>query len=431
MIPYAIAGMDLDGNSIRLLEITEESALFRLSEALEKERVTVRLSLFLREEKGHTHFDLPSCRIEFLTQEEDGLYYRIYWEDEKIKEPIQLFLKEYMEYVDLRLHEEDARLSQALTSYPAQAEKQYSASFLEQKKQWLKLQDSKWSEEALSKFQMVLNLDAPWKWNAWLRLGSRAYWEAFCRQEGLEDHPLFHCKIDRIYIGNQYCPLLFPKKEEWEQLMKKAEAESLPITVVTSFVTEEAFHATKEFCTWIIGKGVDKMEFLVNDWGLLSLLKESKMRTIAGVLLLKQKKDTRRTYAFGKKDPLEPAFEAPFYKEWLQKDLGVKGVSIEASGEIPHISYEEAAVHFPFYQMNTARVCSLYALNHWGDRGKSGQIRCCQMECKEQAILYPDFLQMTGRYNSVFGCNGALFEQEDWLEQCLEQGVTRLVPEWL
>ena len=61
------------------------------------------------------------------------------------------------------------------------------------------------------------------------------------------------------------------------------------------------------------------------------------------------------------------------------------------------------SLHLPFYQTNTSQYCPLYALCTTGDRGTQQLAEHCPKFCEKYALLYPEHLHMTGRYNSLFG----------------------------
>ena len=65
-------------------------------------------------------------------------------------------------------------------------------------------------------------------------------------------------------------------------------------------------------------------------------------------------------------------------------------------------------LHFPYFQMNTSGWCPLLAMLYRGSRGRQKAVDYCHCECMTYAFEYPDFLCMTGRYNSIFGYNDSI-----------------------
>ena len=58
--------------------------------------------------------------------------------------------------------------------------------------------------------------------------------------------------------------------------------------------------------------------------------------------------------------------------------------------------------------MNTSGWCPLLAMLYRGSRGRQKAVDDCRCECMTYAFEYPDFLCMTGRYNSIFGYNDSI-----------------------
>ena len=58
--------------------------------------------------------------------------------------------------------------------------------------------------------------------------------------------------------------------------------------------------------------------------------------------------------------------------------------------------------------MNTSGWCPLLAMLYRGSRGRQKAVDYCHCECMTYAFEYPDFLCMTGRYNSIFGYNDSI-----------------------
>ena len=48
------------------------------------------------------------------------------------------------------------------------------------------------------------------------------------------------------------------------------------------------------------------------------------------------------------------------------------------------------------------------AMLYRGSRGRQKAVDDCRCECMTYAFEYPDFLCMTGRYNSIFGYNDSI-----------------------
>ena len=79
---------------------------------------------------------------------------------------------------------------------------------------------------------------------------------------------------DRIYLGNQFCRLLFPKKEILFALLEKARSERLGVTVSFACQPEvslkEAERLLESLRSWC--QKNESIEIVVNDWGMAQLV---------------------------------------------------------------------------------------------------------------------------------------------------------------
>ena len=105
---------------------------------------------------------------------------------------------------------------------------------------------------------------------------------------------------DRIYLGNQFCRLLFPKKEILFALLEKARSERLGVTVSFACQPEvslkEAERLLESLRSWCQKNG--SIEIVVNDWGIAQLVGRypEQFELCMGTLLNKRKKDPRLSY---------------------------------------------------------------------------------------------------------------------------------------
>ena len=122
----------------------------------------------------------------------------------------------------------------------------------------------------------------------------------------------------------------------------------------------------------------------------------------------------------------ETAVHAAFYQKWLEQTYAVKTISFETCEYIPALT-QGADLYAPFYQMNTAGHCTLYALCHNGSRGRQTEENDCPQYCREHVFLYPDHLHMIGRYNSLFGVDLRIFTDRAYRDEILKQKPRRWI----
>lgn len=217
---------------------------------------------------------------------------------------------------------------------------------------------------------------------------------------------------DRIYLGNQFCRLLFPKKEILFALLEKARSERLGVTVSFACQPEvslrEAEQLLESLRSWCQKNG--SIEIVVNDWGIAQLVGRypEQFELCMGTLLNKRKKDPRLSYLKSRlpdKDTgllAENSLNADFYQKALEKSLGFVRYEWESCGYPQKFPEGKNSLHLPFYQTNTSQYCTLYAQYREHNRGRQYLQTECPGYCQMQAFLYPEHLHMTGRYNSLF-----------------------------
>ena len=226
-------------------------------------------------------------------------------------------------------------------------------------------------------------------------------------------------KPERLYIGNQFCHLLFPEQDMLFKLMEQAVKAHLKITLVFSYVREYKL----DFISRLLCE-IDKwcrlhncqIEVVVNDWGMAEILKNQTENLIPclGTLLNKRKKDPRMKYKSG--DTLlfpQNSLNAGFYRGFLAEEFHIHRYEWESCGYPQELPPGKNSLHLPFYQTNTSQYCPLYALCTTGDRGTQQLAEHCPKFCEKYALLYPEHLHMAGRYNSLFGVDKTLPESTE------------------
>lgn len=385
--------------------------------------------------------------------------YRIVTENPQFKQLSSHLTREYLRYIELKSEQDDAHVSQALTGYPAELEDQYPESFNAQKRRWFAgLNHSETLPEtepasfpvppsfpevtllpALASCELALSIDRPEIYRRYLETPLPEFTADFWNRNHLSAHPLARKEVGCLYFGNQFCHLLFPNPLTLLGLLNKAVREHVRPVVVFSYVQE---HRLAQ-CESLLGRLASwcaiqnrRLELVVNDWGMLSILRKNKNSCFditLGVLLTKRRKDVRLPYrrGFSEQDFIETPIQAPFYREFLSSHFHVSRISYESCGYPVLIAPGNASLHFPFYQMNTSQFCPLCAACESEDRGSQHAVSQCPQYCRVRAFLYPEFLHMVGRYNSLFGYDEKALSDPGRLCSFLAQGGGRIVAELL
>ena len=437
------------------LAVQDGSSVYDLSEDRTKRPERFVLSFFCRE-GGLYHPVILYCGAEItdilnegMEPDEAGIRYRVNVNSQEYRSRAEVLSKEYLRYISLKMEEDDAGLSQELTGYPAEQEKEYPLSFKQQKREWFSGDAQGWGNgsESCCKpgVELGIELDQPTWYRLFSELPFLQFLDAYWKKSGLGKHPVKKMEVSALYIGNQYCPHLFPQKEELFGLLEKAGKERLRAVLMFSWVQEQDMIKIEEILdrlsNWCSGHRC-RLELVINDWGMAWLLRQKSYSCFdltLGVLLAKQRRDSRMSYKTGidpyrKELGLGP-LQTDFYRKYLKEHFGFSRVSVQSCGYEPSLKALQGSLdvtlHFPFYQMNTSQYCPLLACIRYGDRGKQEPVRQCRQECLEQSFLYPKLLSMTGRYNTLFGVDKSIIIDNKALQRYLEQGVDRIVAGFL
>lgn len=454
MIPFAILSCRIEehgqnNQEVRILDLSEEGFTFRLAQDLKEENAEGRrflLHFFRFGESQYRKVILGEYTLEVEERQEFYTVYRLTTEDADYQQHAKTLMKEYMRYISLKLEGDDANLSKELTGYPAEQEDVYAENFAVQKEQWFSgavraCTQEMFTDMCTSRFEFAISVDHPVGYETYLRLPLRKFVRDYWEKNKLARHPLTQKAVDCLYIGNQFCHLLFPEEKTLFAVLEKAYSEEVVPVVVFTYMQEPQIASTEylleHLAKWC-SRQQKNLELVINDWGMLSIIRERKYTCFTltlGVLLQKHRKDVRMQYkqGFQRYENLlgEAAVQASFYRDYLREHFGITRISYESCGYPVKIAPGKASLHLPFYQMNTSQHCTLYARCQSGDRGRQRAVKTCPGYCRDRVFLYPEMLRMTGRYNSLFGYDEEILADAKILQGYLEQGVDRVVMELL
>lgn len=390
---------------------------------------------------------------------------------------VQRLAGEYSRYIRLKLDGDDGELAKAMTGYPADLDEVHCGSLEEQERFWsagdfikqnrnvdrsvqpgsmcaefetgrnVNVSDpaaqekgSMWnyaeydnnsdrsSADTKRPFrdkgtEFALELNSAFWYEEYLRQPLKEFLAFYWQQNLFSGTPLFQefvsRKPERFYIGNQFCHNLFPTEEQLFSIMDKMHSEGLEITLAFSYIREFMLSSVEKLLekvdNWCCIHGVN-VEIVVNDWSMAEILHEKTARLcpVFGTLLNKRKKDPRMKYKSGDATLFwQNNLNAKFYREFLSEEFNIRRYEWESCGYPQEFPPGKNSLHLPFYQTNTSQYCPLYALCTTGDRGMQQFTGQCPKFCEKYALLYPEHLHMTGRYNSLFGVDKTFLEEPE------------------
>ena len=472
MIPFGLLAGFYGEKEIRITKLAEEGFCFRTVSEIPRLQEKLRLCFYDLNQNRYQEIPVtPDAWRQMETRTEFFTSYAVAVQQEDYRRAVRTLLGQYDRYIRLKLEEDDSGMAEQLTGYPAKADGVFAESFQEQLTEWFgsktngmqdgcgkdeydgrKEQIETRTEKKPAEPEFALELDHPRVYTQFLNQRLDDFLTAYQARYPAFQNWMRGRKTDRIYIGNAFCHLLFPEKELLFALLEKANRESLQVTLTFSYVreyqiqeTEELLQKLQQWCE----KQKTKLEVEINDWAMADMLKGALPDLVPcfGRMLNKRKKDPRMTYKKGSRECLrENSLNAEFYQEYLSQEFGIQRLEWESCGyeqKFPDPAAKmkvENHLHLPFYQTNTSQYCTLYAGSAYGDRSVQHLLTSCDKRCEWQAYLYPQHLEMVGRYNSLFGRDHEILERagivpydlEKTEKFCKQNYIGRLVfPCWM
>ena len=437
MIPFGLLSAFVNKKEVRITEFSETGFRFRTAKPCSAP-VNIRLAFWQMELSSYQEVSLSVTSFSFEQRYDYFYEYTVLTKDPFYRSAVNALLGWYGSYVNLKLTEDDSELSMALTGYPAEQENIHFETFAAQKQAWFQKPDDLPDFSFLNTDtpELAIELDRPELYTSYLNMNFSDWLSQYWASNHLSWHPLSRLQLTRLYIGNQFCHLLFPKEDVLFALMDKAWADGLAVTLSFSYLREfmlKPIQQLLETLNFWCQKHQTTVEIVVNDWAMADLLADlltdfPHLHPILGVLINKRRKDPRLSYKKGELSALsENSINADFYRNFLAETCRITRYEWESCGYLPELPEGKHSLHLPFYQTNTSQYCPLYARCKRGSRGAQTLPKDCPHWCREYAFLYPAHLHMLGRYNSLFALDTGILRSPELLGGWLREGVDRLV----
>lgn len=252
--------------------------------------------------------------------------------------------------------------------------------------------------------------------------------------------------FSRIYFGNEFCEHLIPPPSSLARVYSAAQAKGLAFTLLTPYVTDGGIERLRPLFEFLVGRE-ERSEVVVNDWGVLRLLRRDfpHLTPILGRLMNKMLRDPLAT-AYYTLHPLTPGrarfalrrsnLTVPVYQGFL-KSSGIRMVELDNVVQGIDMNFGElgfaGALYIPYGFVATGRICLFASLNQPKERKFTVSTKCskeCQRHyadcsCGEAPFQGNSFV-LLHRGNTVFYPQGkdllrsALFHAE-------AKGIQRII----
>lgn len=435
MIPFGLLAAFVDEKEIRITELAENGFQFRLVRELEK---TGHFRVCFYDDSLSCYHEILITEFDIKKEKQDrfSFTYSVFTEQDDFKKEVWALVMRYSRYIRLKTEEDDSGLAAALTGYPSEKDLIFADNLKEQKKEWFQDVPTDKLEEVLRNVrEFALELDRPELYEAYLQKDISVFMQDYWLENGFS-RIISEVIPNRLYIGNQFCHLLFPEEESLFHMLEKAWREKTEITLVYTYIREDMLKTTEELLNKVdnwCGEHQTSVEVVVNDWAMVDMLRKyyRSLIPVLGTLLNKRKKDPRMYYKKGNRILYEQnSLNAEFYRKFLEEKCNIRRYEWESCGYVqkfPAFSNGRNSLHFPYYQTNTSQYCPLRAVCVEGERGKQEPVTACPHFCEQYALFYPKHLHMTGRYNSLFGVDREVLIHPEKLEEYAAAGIDRMV----
>ena len=438
-IPSGIVSCIINDKEVTILKMSTESLTIRVLEKIEYIKL-LKISFYNFKDYKYKEIEIKNFTINNEDKNEFYYTYNIFIDDKNYVENVKYIFRDYSKYVNLKVFEEENEFSKEMTGYPSEKDYEFYEYYNTQKKEWISnLNYKNFNMDVLNSIEMAITLDNDDLYEKYIDNDKESFKEYYFKKNFLENHMLFNKNIERLYIGNEFCHNLFPSLEDLIKMLEKAKEESLNVTLCFTYIRECYIQKTKD----IIEKIYDwckinnfKIEIVVNDWGMLKLLKdkENYFTLCLGNLLNKRKKDPRYIYKNGYEKNKEllslNSLNNKKFREFL-KDNNIERYEYKSCNYKIAIPEGKHSLHFPFYMTNSSQYCPLYAMCTTMNRGNQKLVKSCPKYCRDYVFLYPKHLKMIGKYNSLFGFDDTLLKDKEILEYYINNNINRVVLNFL
>jgi hypothetical protein len=219
----------------------------------------------------------------------------------------------------------------------------------------------------------------------------RAYRELFYQQASKYFDSI---SFTRVYFGNEFCQHLIPGLGKLRRIQGLCRERELNFSLLTPYVTDKGIKRLKPLFDFLVASAPDT-EVIVNDWGVLRMLKRNypELRLVLGRLMNKMLRDPRVTGLYKQTAPEtviktlnEPAMGAPVYQQFLT-GLDIKTLEFDVLLQGMDFSHlvnagVTVSIYVPYGFVATGRVCMIGSMHLPKPKKFDVDIKC-SFECQE------------------------------------------------
>lgn len=448
MIPYELFMFKIkygqESVEVRALEPVDSGFRFRLStkrkDSLNKwlsngsvfsKEISFTASFFYADECLYTEYELEGNIIP------DGEEYIFITNNHRFKNDFQKLLSDYMNMIRIKTSYDDMEAMEYLSDI------HLSDSYISGINEWRTkfCAPSESSSNKLGSTELAVSIDDNRLCDIFLSSSLEDFLQKYYEENCLSGFAITDNAVTHIYLGNQFCPVLFSYDKIWQLLEQVYKYELVPVLVFAPIPQymfadyQELIDRITEYCS-----SQDRcIELVVNDYGICEFIKEkgainqeylNRLSLTAGLLLNKRKKDPRiwqcKSSENVRLSNSSNMFGDQLVTKYLHDELNISAVSYDACGYRLDLGPLPSILHMPLYQTNTSG-CIMNGIYQYGDRGMRGNLKDCPRYCDNRFVLYPDNIALIGMWNSVFSISDFEINDIPYLNGLIKHGLKRIV----
>ncbi|MDD5021382.1 MAG: hypothetical protein PHR82_04480 [Endomicrobiaceae bacterium] len=237
---------------------------------------------------------------------------------------------------------------------------------------------------------------------------------------------------DRLYYGHEFCEYLLPSEDELKRVLDFVIKNNLPFTFVTPTIGNDKINLLEKLIGITIEKAdlLNKFEMVVNDFGVLSLIRQKNISNpviAAGRLMTKQKRDPRIKYISSLSESAKKYYMS-FSLDSLSnldfiRDFNIK--RFELDNVLQGISRQSkitSSLYVPYCYISTTKLC------YMAQTDKEERYLRKKCKCSAECINYDVYMKNDKMKRDLYLKGNTIFYANDVLPENMNNSfIDRIV----
>ena len=299
-IPSSLIAAFINEQEVRIKRLSLASLSVRTSKEIDIKKLKVAFYIF--KENNYIELAIEKYEVRSIKKDKFWIMYELDVYNEEYADNVRRILKDYQNYINLRVFGCEGEFSADMVGYPADLDYDYYENHNNELEEWMSgIDDDAWNRAELEGVELAIQIDNYDRYHDFLHMNISEFKNYYFSSNYIRNKTLLHKELTRFYIGNEFCHNLFPDIELLIRMLDKCYETSLDITICTTYIMEHNITYYNEVVDriyrWCIEKNYS-VEIIINDYGMIELLsdKVDYISMSLGCLLNKRKRDPRYKY---------------------------------------------------------------------------------------------------------------------------------------